>query len=578
MPQVEHHRPVRLSDIIGQEHNKEEEEDTLSCLSSLERFLSSLVDNVLPKSQRSRPTSGIARQQRHQKSRQEGGGRYPGGSKYKEGHLIARPVPNQTAIELQRPMRAHTKPHGPLDVASIQASEIIKPSVNQYKKTEGEVAKRIVEVSQASPHHTSVHLAHTPSNNYREKDRHTTHMTTFSEFIRSPRKLTSAPPPLPRMSSIGKPARMAQSQQKLSSRAPRTVADLVSTNAIPASNHLDLTDGYTEINMEPQECNMCGIPNSPRTRYGKKGLWLCSACRSPASAVELPPRIDSKMDAEPWEQPYSLQVGVDPSRSEDKAETCQFCHTSLPSVGCDGLTYCSWCCRQTKSRSETNIDPTGARLKRTRSQIGIETQNAESGWEDIESQTEGEVFEFHVRDSATESLYYGRRATGNVKPTPPLKDSVYLSKTSFPKVQAFHVPQSAPPSPPLVPPKAKVKNSRPRMSELPDRESFYPDTPTLSPESSRFSIPLIPAISANGRNLSGKTIGARPFSPKLVASAKDFPYPPPPIPDDRVHRPRRSSSVYPDSPAPRIHTPDWQHWNKHRRNTSFYDYWETILG
>ena len=587
MPQVEHQRPVRLSDIVGQQHHREEEEDTSSCLSSLEKFLLSLVGSRTPKdSARSsdRSTSRSFQRQQHRYT-----GPIPEDTKKRtdnEGQNSAAGLTptHSTTTNLQKPKRALTRTQGPVEMAWMQSSKTINPSLSQYKKTEGAVAKHAVQVSQSSPHHTSIHLAHTPSNNYREKDRHATHMTTFGDFLKSPQQRPSSTrPPLPQAKAASPKKSIAtpRSTRPSTPKVQYTIAGIMASTAVPASNHLDLPHDTTMLRTEPQECTICGIPNSPCTRYGKKGLWLCTACRSPTSAVEFPPRIDSMVGASPRQPSSAGQAGAGMYRSEDIEETCPYCHTCLAATERDGFSFCSWCCKQLRKGSSSVLSSVQPSSQRARSQDSRATRNAEAEWKNFDSRpdADAESFDSYARQSVAESLYYGRRATGNVKPIPPLKDSVYLSKQSFPKLQGFHIPQPSSPSPPLVPSKSTSRKARPQTNELPDRDSFYPDTPILSPNSPHFSIPQIPTVPANVRHLSGRRpISTAPPSPGWRALAKDFPYPPPPIPDDRIQRPRRSSSVYPDTPAPRIHTPDWQTWHKHRRNTSFYDYWEAILG
>ena len=586
MPQVEHQRPIRLSDIVGQEYSREEEEDTSSCLSSLEYFLLSLVGSRTTKgSARSSDRSAGEGFQRQQHSNSGPKAEDTKRRTFKEGHTAAGLAQTQvTATDLQKPKRALTRPQGLVEMAWMQSSKTINPSLSQYKKTEGAVSKHTVQVSRTSPHHTSIHLAHTPSNNYREKDRHATHMTTFGDFLESPQQRPSSTrPPLPKaaLASPKRPVTTPRSTHPSTPKVQYTIAGVMKSNAVPASNHLDLLQGTQMLSIEPQECNICGIPNSPCTRYGKKGLWLCTACRSPTSAVEFPPRIDSRVGDSPRQPSSAVQAEAGMYRSEDIDETCPYCHTCLAATEREGFVFCSWCCKQLPGRSGPILSPAQPSSQRVRSHESEMTRKAEAEWQSFDSQpdADAESFDLYARQSVAESLYYGRRATGNVKPIPPLKDSVYLSKQSFPKLQGFHIPQISSPSPPLVPPKPTSRKARPQTNDLPDRDSFYPDTTILPSNSPHFSIPQVPALPANVRHLSGRrSISTAPPSPGWRNLAKEFPYPPPPIPDDRVRRPRRSSSVYPDCPAPRIHTPDWQTWNKHRRNTSFYDYWEAILG
>ena len=523
----------------------------------------------------------------------------------------------------ETPRPAYTNEHQTLSPETESSSQIdgtssspvsisTRKPIASYRKRDGEVNRHEIKVSQSAVHRKSVHLAHTPSNNYQanvesRKIRKSRQVTMFGDFIETSEirsDADSSPPPLSRSISEQEPDRSDSHQEagrgpewgieygdsRIRSTPPRSITSKTHTRG-------------QDLSLEHQECTLCGTPNSPGTRYGDQGLWLCTACRSPGSAVEFPPRKESMIKPKfPRLGSTSLEA-VEEDKLAAVDEVCENCHTLLPPTERDGILFCNWCCRRlTKPASKTNQDNGSARLtllraRRYDSLASVGTEEAETDWKDFDS----EECSDHTR--RIDSPVIGSPTGVRPKPIPPLKDSAYLSrKQSAVTLRADII--SSPPcrAPPPPPPSTKTKAPTPQRSPTSIRASFYPDTPTVSSKanyspSPPLPPPPIPPRPQRRQTRARKASSVYPPTPKpngLAITVHEFPYPPPPIPEDAYalssrKQQLRASSVYPDDDddddgeeygdddfTPRPSRLDWERSPK--RNTSFYDYWEVILG
>lgn len=190
-----------------------------------------------------------------------------------------------------------------------------------YNKKRGEVQKHTVKIAQLPPVHNSVHLQHTPSNNYRtrpspdrgQKDR-PTRDTRFSDFLHH----RHAPPsqkPAPSRDTQWTYAVPGQDDELVRNSRFSSVLDPAkdfkkAKEAEKAKGPTcyicgcsDCAGGYRDIisrlwvcaacqkneGIEPVQCAVCGEPSSPDSGYAGNGLWMCSSCRDPTTPKELPP-------------------------------------------------------------------------------------------------------------------------------------------------------------------------------------------------------------------------------------------------------------------------------------------------
>lgn len=560
MPPVEHQRTVRLSDL--NRCDSQEGPNSPGCLPFFDRFRhkSRSRTNVEPRNVR-------PKEQLHEGRRQRS----------KQPPMTPKEKQEQLAVDLflalgvdeperQRPnyiIGLSPKPSPQVAAMFLRHDQPtpIEPTPN-YKKFEGQVHEHAVEIAQPAVVHQSVHLTHTPSNHLRadhdhKKSRFASQMTNFGDFMHTP-KQASHTEPLPPWPAV---------PSKEASYDPPNGAE-----------------GEQEVTAEPRECSICGTPNSPGTLYGEQGLWLCTACRTPVSTVEFPPRKDSVLGPKRRKQSAGSHK-ADIADAKNAGEVCAHCHTSLPSEIREGVEYCSWCCRQlrvvesesaSKSARRTLL---GERSRKDGPPVGKD--DAEKEWERFDSdnpyQPDGATSPGlqHCDDHQSKDMKIQEwvNQQKKFKPTPPLKDSVYLSRKQSISTLRRDSDTLPPSQNPPLPPKSKTRQIRIPTIMLPDRASFYPSTPTETP-----SPPKTPKRpTAEKKSRARKTSSVYPPTPKSGLLASEFPFPPPPIPEGKLHGSKGNGGKYRRDAAPRIHTPDWQQRSP-LRNTSFYAYWETILG
>ncbi|KAL2040165.1 hypothetical protein N7G274_007068 [Stereocaulon virgatum] len=228
------------------------------------------------------------------------------------------PRPDAASEELSRPEQRPTSsspspssPRPPQTIDVIPPDErlpVTRKPTPAFSKNEGSVAKHAVEIIQPPDIHKSVHLTKTATNNYRvqgvtdsilDYKRRSSNVTTWGDFMRSqsspPQRLSKLPPHIPTPLA---PHNQAQDQPTHRTRnasawtftIPGQDDDPIHTTTHPISPtfHPPPTT-IPSILPDPHVCALCGTLNSPKTHYNALGIWLCSACRSPVSAKEVPP-------------------------------------------------------------------------------------------------------------------------------------------------------------------------------------------------------------------------------------------------------------------------------------------------
>ena len=185
--------------------------------------------------------------------------------------------------------------------------EVTRKPVQAFSKTEGEVRKHAVKITHLPPIHNSVHIQQTTANtrDFRkaldiDHKRKSSNITTFGDFIRKPSepadRLARLPPhiPTPMAPQQRQPTMVESFRRRNDTQWAFTVPGIDEVSRTPILPNVDLPEKINEkrepeATIDPQECILCGALNSPRTHYNKQGLWLCTACRSPMLAKEIPP-------------------------------------------------------------------------------------------------------------------------------------------------------------------------------------------------------------------------------------------------------------------------------------------------
>lgn len=207
-----------------------------------------------------------------------------GRDEYTRGRSINRREPS--CITLLLPDRDHA--------ANSQPGIMRKP-IPVYNKKRGEVPKHTVKINQLPPVRNSVHLQHSPSNNYRAKPSpsHGPRDTRISDFLHQERN-----PPTSqnaavsrkmqdeavRFSSVLDPAKaIKKAKEAEKAKAPVCYICGSSSSNCPGRFRDRLTNLWLCLacqikeNKCPKQCSVCGEPNSPGTTYGGNLLWMCTA-------------------------------------------------------------------------------------------------------------------------------------------------------------------------------------------------------------------------------------------------------------------------------------------------------------
>ncbi len=627
IPWVNHQytqRPVQLKDL--KKYTGREQDQELGCLSSFEcssgdelRSLWSRIRTFRNKGRRKRIEA--ARQRRKQL---EDAGR-SAQEVFPKSSATSVPIPGHFAGPPQQQSTAHMHPGSILPQSSkaskpvggiTVASQYVVPrkSVFKYKNAQRAIPRHPMKVKQLSIHHKSVHLLRTESNNYRvpgepkSPEIHTSsRVTQFGDFILQ--ETLIAQPPQSSMPSFQ--AHETATKSIPSQQAYRGTRWNFTNASGLSSPNIILPKTISKIQLPENQvshgdCSMCGTPNSPGTRYGDQGLWLCTACRSPRSAIELPPRTTSRQNFEHQRQRSPLPAAADIHNTRNETESCEFCHTTLPPIERDGMLLCSWCCKHLEFPSSLAQDPphntprlTLLRVRRQQSVSSVNTQEAEEEWQDFDIDLSHGIKSMTLSPKAShEGLskktgihnHHWQEVGREFTPTPPLKDSIYLSKKAY----SPGIPSNFPPSPPAKddithqpPPRSRQPPPQPIRTTA--RHHLYPPSPLTTPPPHHPHPNPTPQTQTQRQTRARKVSSVYPPTPHF--SPSNFPDPPPSISQEEPNMaPRRgpargvaarASSVYTvhdvdPIPIPRLRTPDWQ-LKSPNRDTGFYGFWETIL-
>lgn len=376
--------------------------------------------------------------------------------------------------------------------------------------------------------------------------------------------------------------------------------------------------------VDPHVCGLCGTLNSPNTHYNAQGIWLCTACRSPASAKEVPPppqllaRYQNGTGLAPDpQQRKSTRRDEDEEKFLFTEGQCECCDSFLPPIKIFELDMytCQW-------RSKELIDP-ASEPEDTRQSMKPEPlrsyhQRSASTNTPVTPLISDPFARFDSDDTFTRRQspefqeMFARRSRDmhrtnedDFRPPPPKKDDGYVRKDSSTSEFDYDygydndVPPPAPPSikdAPLLSSKAFKPPTLPsrNYSRNSTRQSFYPDTPIHPPSpphlpshhpKSPTPLPCHLTQQENARPKTASKAKTRisPRTPTPPGIPSDFHYTPPPIPDETVHRLKRSSSIYPEDGDGRYTLSALEFAARSRneapekRNTNFYDFWKPIL-
>ena len=542
------------------------------------------------------------------------------------------------------------------EIAPKSHLEITRKPVQAFSKTEGEVRKHAVKITHLPPIHNSVHLQPTPAKNrdFRkaveiDHKRKSSNITMFGDFIRKPsepsERLARLPPhiPTPVTPRENKRTMAEPFHQRNGTQWTFTIPgiDEVAPNSSPILPNADFSKKINEnrgpqVTVNPQACILCGTLNSPKTQYNQQGLWLCTACRSPMFAKEVPPApaVPHETTSGRYQsrsRSYSRGRKLTTKRKEDESavftpEPCKYCNASLtPVKEFDQELHthmpCQWCNKQlTLPVSEpepmrASLIPSPLYSLRTRRPRSSSVDSPVSPLiADPFANFDAEINSPPSRQATlspdfqaiiTQNSNYRHSVDDESPPTPPLKDDYTYWP---PKVTSPPITEA-----PLLSSKSfRPPNPRSAWSESTTRDStrlsYYQSTPTtpkvlpqtprspLTPQRSKATRPQIPEPLPNSPPATRKrttnkvknkgsegtkskeTMELRP--PPGIPS--DFPFAPPPIPEDtqHLHKPKRSSSIYPEDE--RYTLPPFEFatrfkGGREKRDTSFYDFWKTIL-
>ncbi|KAL9067854.1 MAG: hypothetical protein Q9161_006578 [Pseudevernia consocians] len=475
----------------------------------------------------------------------------------------------------REPPRTTPSPPDQGHAADSQPGTARKP-IPVYNKKRGEVKKHAVKIIQLPPVHHSVHLQHTPSNNYRtktspahgQKDK-TTRDTRFSDFLHQDRNAPPSQKPTPtrytqrtyavpgendelvrnsRFSSVLDPAK-AIKKAKEAERAKGPSCYICNSSDCFGGYRDKITNLFVceacqkEEKIRPVEraCTFCG--QSTDRGYAGNGLWMCSACRSPATPKELPP--SPKL-----------------SRKATSKSKCA-CDTPCPPIETfddKRISICPDCNKQLTpfpvilSNPASRLNPSYPHDSLANEGVPISEYNSDHLYSDDSYET-GATTPPPQRPSGlgiTLQDEEEEEEEAEFRPIPPLKDSKYYQDSpTFPAMDYNHSYLRKPgakhpyaPSSASTTRKASVSfahdlpksRSSSESSKKLRQQQDQPFNPTTYPYPSP---PSIPAALHKPRPASSVYPTDEP--------AMDFPYPPPPIPQEYANRPRRSSSVTPST-------------------------------
>ena len=388
----------------------------------------------------------------------------------------------------------------------------------------------------------------------------------------------------------------------------------------------------SQVTVDPQECILCGTLNSPNTQYNQQGLWLCTACRSPKSPKEVPPApaVPREVTSGRYQSrsgSYSREKTLTTKRKKDESavftpESCEYCHASLTPLKvlimiC--INICQWCDRQLTLPVSEPESMRASMKPSPLNSLRIRLPRSSSVDSPVSPLTADPFANFDTEMNSTPSRQmplspdfqvmiaqqpeYRHSVVDESPPTPPLKDDYTFWPPRVPSPAIIEAPLLSSKS--FRPPKPQSAWSESTFRDS-ARLSYYQNTPTtpkvlpqtprspIVPQRSRATRAQIPESLAKsppatrkrttnkGKNRGGEGTKSRDTmelrTPPGIPS--DFPFAPPPIPDDTPHKPKRSSSIYPEDE--RFTLPPFEFATRlksgrEKRDTSFYDFWKTIL-
>ena len=473
--------------------------------------------------------------------------------------------------------------------------DIARKPVPVYEKKRGEVQKHAVKIATLPPVHNSIHLQHTPSNNYRtrpspargQKDE-STRDTRFSDFLHQERNASQQAAPsretqwtyaVPgeddeparnsRFSSVLDPAK-AIKRAKEAEKAKDPACYICSSSSRQCyggyrdniSRLWVCEDCQRKENMCPVQCSVCGMPNSPNTGYADNRLWMCTGCRFPTTPMELPPspKLSRTATSKPTASRSPIPQGVDKTRSED-TEHCE-CDHPCSRVEMFGETRFSTCRDCHKRLTPFPVIHSG---------VPISEYDSDHLYSDDSYETRPPTPRPH-RPNGLGIAYRNPEQEDDNRPTPPLKDRKYyqnsptlpatVRRRSYarkPSMKHPHAPPHAP-TPRKASPSSAPYRPRSPTSRHPPHHPTHPFNPTTYPYPSPPSTP--PPLHR-----------PRPASSVYPTDepGPDFPYPPPPIPSQYVNRSPRSGSASPASVGAEGGR------RVLNRRSSWYDFWKPVF-
>lgn len=480
---------------------------------------------------------------------------------------------------------ARSHPSASAQAAQLDVAGNPKP-VNNKKR--GEVLKHTVKITQLPPLHNSIHLQHTPSQNYgtgpshdRGQKNRSTRDTRFSDFVHLP----TAPPsrkPAPARETQWAYAVPGQDDEfvrnsNFSSRldpAKEKKAKEAQKAKIPTCyicGSSDCAGGYRDIisrlwvcelcqkneGIEPVQCAICGQPSSPNSGYAAgNGLWMCSSCRDPTTPKELPPT------------PKLARKGTSKSKtSRPPIPISEYNSDHLYSD--DG-----WEPRTTTPPSQKPIG-----LGNTCQDSEEEEEEEEGGEEDFPPPPPLKDRKYYLDSPTLPAIDYNQsylRQPGArshpyapSSPAQPQPSSTKTAKTITRKPSILFSTQDLP--------KAKPSSDKKHHNKRPQHPP--PFNPTTYPYPSPPNTPPLhkprPASSVY------------PTDEQQQPITTAFPYPPPPIPQRFVNRPQRASSVEPGMlskaalarpmASPRSLSSFVSVEGGRNRRSSWYDFWKPVF-
>lgn len=533
------------------------------------------------------------------------------------------------------------------EIAPESHLEITRKPVQAFSKTEGEVRKHAVKITHLPPVHNSVHLQPTPAKSRDfgkaleiDHKRKSSNITTFGDFMRKPsepsERLARLPPHIPTPVAPRENQRtMAESfRQRNGTQWTFTVPgiDEVAPNSTPMLPNAGFPgkinqERESQVTVNPQECILCGTLNSPKTQYNQQGLWLCTACRSPMLAKEVPPapavpRETTSTHYQSRSRSSSRKKRLTTKQKRDESvvftpESCEYYNASLVPIKIFGHDWCDKQLTLPVSEPEpmrASMIPSPLYSLRTRRPRSSSVDSPVSPLlADPFANFDAEMNSTPSRQTPpspdfqaiiAQNSNYRHSLDDESSPTPPLKDdySYWPPKVPSPAITEAPLLSSKSFRPPK--PQSAWSESSIRDSNRPSYYQSTPTTPKVLPQTPSF--PLVPqrsrtpdaqipeppstspAATRKRTTNKGKNTGSeRTTKSKETMELRtppgipsDFPFAPPPIPEDTLHKPKRSSSIYPEDE--RYTLPPFEFATRfksgrEKRDTSFYDFWKTIL-